>query len=318
MTPAAHTASEDAGAEQGAGVAAFTRKDLATLTKARLSMLVVVTTFAGYFVGTRLGLGVFDGWRLLHTLIGTTLAAFGSAVFNQLMEMDADARMKRTAGRPLPARRIPPIAAFGLGWILSAFGVVHLGRMVNVESSVLATVTLLVYLFIYTPMKCRSVWNTLVGAVAGAIPPVIGFAAAAGPDAEALRWGLFVAPAALFLFGLLFFWQLPHFLAINWMYREEYIRGGFVMWSNSDETGAATGFRAVCYSMALLLTTASAPFAGLSSWWFLPAALLTGGHMVGLAWRLWKRPERAAARRLFFYTLFYLPVVLGAFLVFIP
>jgi protoheme IX farnesyltransferase len=296
---------------------AFTRKDFMSLTKARLSLLVVVTTLAGYFVGTRMGLGAFDGWRLLHTMIGTTLAAFGSSVFNQLMEMDADARMKRTAGRPLPSRKIPPAVAFGLGWVLSAFGVVHLGRLVNVEASALCALTLIVYLFIYTPMKRKSALNTLVGAVSGAIPPVIGYVAAAGADAEAIRWGLFVAPAALFLFGLLFFWQLPHFLAINWMYREEYMRGGFVMWSNNDDTGAATGFRAVIYSIALLLTTAAAPFAGLSSWWFLPAALLSGGYMVLLAWRLWKRPDRPAARRLFFYTLLYLPVVLGAFLVFV-
>ena len=295
----------------------FSRRDLATLTKARLSALVVMTTIAGYVVGTRQGLGAFDVWVLVHTVIGTSLAAFASGVFNQLMEMEADARMKRTAGRPLPARRIPPAVAFVLGWVLAAFGVVHLARMVNVEASILAALTLVVYLFVYTPMKTRSVWNTLVGAVSGAIPPLIGFVAAAGTDVEGIRWGLFVAPASLFLFGLLFFWQLPHFLAINWMYRDEYIRGGFVMWCNSDETGASTGRKALAYSIALLATTAAAPFAGLSSWWFLPAALVTGGYMALLAWRLWKSPDRSAARRLFFYTLLYLPVVLGAFLVFV-
>lgn len=297
--------------------AGFTRDDFMSLTKARLSMLVVVTTLAGYIVGVRTGLGPFSGWLLLHTILGTTLAAFGSAVFNQLMEVDADSRMKRTAGRPLPAQRIPPGVAFVLGWLLSGFGVVHLGKMVNTESSALAAVTLVVYLFIYTPMKRRSVLNTLVGAISGAIPPVIGYAAAAGAGSDGIRWELFIEPGALFLFGLLFFWQLPHFLAINWMYREEYVKGGFVMWSNSDETGAATGFRAVYYSVALLLTTAVPPFIGLSSWWFLPPALLTAGYMVFLSFRLWKFPDRPTARKLFFYTLLYLPVVLGAFLVFV-
>ena len=141
----------------------FSRDDFMTLTKARLSMLVVVTTLAGYFVGVRTGLGAFNGWSLFHTILGTTLAAFGSAVFNQLMEVDADSKMKRTATRPLPARRIPTSVAFIIGWLLSAFGVVHLGRRVNTESSALAAVTLVVYLFVYTPMKRRSVWNTIVG-----------------------------------------------------------------------------------------------------------------------------------------------------------
>lgn len=280
-------------------------------------MLVVVTTLAGYIVGVKTGLGAFSGWLLFHTIFGTTLAAFGSAVFNQLMEVDADSRMKRTSSRPLPAKRIPPAVAFTLGWLLSGFGVVHLGRMVNTESSALAAATLIIYLFVYTPMKRRSVWNTIVGAVSGAIPPVIGYAAAAGAGIDGIRWGLFIEPGALFLFGLLFFWQLPHFLAINWMYRDEYVRGGFVMWSNDDATGSATGFRAVVYSIALLLTTIAPPFIGLSSWWFLPAALCTAGYMVMLSGKLWKHPDRAAARKLFFYTLLYLPVVLGAFLLFV-
>lgn len=288
-----------------------------SLTKARLSMLVVITTLAGYIVGIRTGTGSFNGWTLLHTLFGTTLAAFGSAVFNQLMEVDADSRMQRTSRRPLPARRIPPAAAFVLGWLLSAFGVVHLGRLVNTESAALAAATLVVYLFVYTPMKRRTTWNTVVGAVSGAIPPVIGYVAAAGDNDTAIRWALIVAPPSLFLFCLLFFWQLPHFLAINWMYREEYIRGGFVMWSNHDETGSVTGARAAVYSVALLITTAIPPFIGLSSWWFLPAALATAGYMVMLSTRLWKHPDRPAARTLFFYTLLYLPVVLGAFLVFV-
>ncbi|MGY8690544.1 MAG: protoheme IX farnesyltransferase, partial [Verrucomicrobiales bacterium] len=195
-----------------------------TLTKARLSALVVVTTLFGYLLGSRGG--NFDGWLLLHTLIGTTLCAFAAAAYNQIMEMEADAKMERTADRPLPSRRMSPEFAFVLGWILAAIGIVHLLMRVNLPAASLAAATIAVYIFIYTPLKTRSTTNTLVGAVSGALPPLIGWAAAG----KALY-----TPEAVFLFGLLFFWQLPHFLAINWMYRDQYVKGGFVMWSNDDD-----------------------------------------------------------------------------------
>ena len=224
------------------------------LTKARLSGLVVVTTLAGYWLGTDRG-GDFDGWRLAHTLLGTTLCAFGSAVFNQLIEIEPDARMARTASRPLPGRRIPATAAFMIGVVLSGWGVVHLVNMVNVEAAALAAATLITYLFIYTPLKQRSTTNTLVGAVSGALPPVIGWAAAAGPETTALgfRWEWLNRAESWWLFALLFFWQLPHFLAINWMYRDDYRRAGFVMWSNDDESGALTSLLALIFSLCRMV-----------------------------------------------------------------
>ena len=179
------------------------RADLMSLTKARLSALVVVTTAAGYVLSPT---GDFLSWGLVHTIFGTTLTAFGAAVFNQLMEMEPDAKMHRTADRPLPGHRFPPAAAFVLGWLLAAIGLMHLGVRVNAEASALAVLTLVTYLFIYTPMKQRSTLNTLVGAVSGAIPPVIGWVGAAGPHGlqpGILRWELFVQPQALFLFSLL-------------------------------------------------------------------------------------------------------------------
>jgi heme o synthase len=283
------------------------------LTKARLSTLVAVTTLFGYWLGRyQQGLGV-SWWLLLHTLVGTLLCAFGSSVFNQLMEVDADRKMKRTAGRPLPARKLPTELAFVFGVGLCSLGLIHLDLKVNFEACVLAGFTLISYIFIYTPMKRRSSLNTLVGAVSGAFPPLIGWAAAHGmPAAEdGFRWALMGAPQAVFLFGLLFLWQLPHFVAINWMYREEYERGGFVMWSNGDLTGDLTSKLALLFSgllTALMLQPQLAGFAGVGH---SLGGVALGLWLVGLAWRFRKSRQRPDARRLFLATLLHLPLALG-------
>lgn len=292
----------------------LTRADFMSLTKARLSALVVVTTAAGYGLSTGWA-GI--GWGFLHTLIGTTLTAFGAAVFNQLMEMGPDARMTRTADRPLPARRVPPAGAFVLGWVLCAFGLIHLGVKVNAEAFALGLLTLITYLFIYTPLKQRSSSNTLVGAVSGALPPVLGWVAASGPHAPVsglLRWDLFVQPQSLFLFCLLFLWQLPHFLAINWMYRAEYLRGGFVMWSNDDPTGKRTARMALAWTVPLLPLCLWPPLAGFTAWWFAFPSLAATLWLLKLGLVFHGTGERADARKLFFGTLLYLPVVLIALL----
>lgn len=281
-------------------------QDLVTITKARLSTLVVITTLCGYVAATRSGAASFHLPTLLHLLLGTVLAAFGSAVFNQLMEVDADARMERTADRPLPSRRMPPAFAFVLGWVLAAFGILHLAIKVNLPAAGFAAATLISYLFVYTPMKRRSSGNTLVGAVSGALPPLIGWAGGGG---GALSWG------AAYWFLVLFLWQLPHFVAINWMYREEYERGGFVMWSNGDAAGARTARLALAFS-ALVLVLPVLPVATcLVAPWFLVPGGLSGALMLWLAWRFHRSRERKDARTLFFFTLLYLPIILAASLV---
>jgi protoheme IX farnesyltransferase len=287
---------------------ASAREDLMTLTKARLSTLVAVTTVCGYFAALRGGGGgaenaMFSFWTLAHTLFGTLLAAFGAAVFNQVMEIDADGRMRRTENRPLPGRRISTGMAFGLGWLMSAMGIVHLGMKVNVAAAGWAAATLLTYLFIYTPLKRRSSLNTIVGAVAGAFPPLIGWGAGGGDPLAAGAW---------FLFSLLFWWQLPHFAAINWMYRDEYQRGGFVMWSNDDEDGARTSRLALWFSLAVTLLPVQAVVFGVTQWWFLIPGVLLGGLMLYLAAKFRRSRERGDARKLFFYTLLYLPLILIA------
>jgi heme o synthase len=291
-----------------------------TLTKARLSALVVVTTLAGYLLGAgaKTWTDPTYAWRALHTILGTTLAAFAAAVFNQLLEVEQDALMHRTANRPLPGQRIPREGAFAMGWLMAALGIIHLGVKVNTEAVALAILTIVSYIFVYTPLKRRSVYNTLVGAVSGAIPPMIGWVAVPGGkelSRELIRLDLMFAPPAIFLFALLFIWQLPHFLAINWMYREEYQRGGFVMWCNSDPTGRATAHKCMAWSVASLALAFWPPLAGFTSWWFAPPALALGGWLFWLSLAFRRSLERSAARRLFFATLLYLPAMLVALLI---
>ncbi|MDA8908781.1 heme o synthase [bacterium] len=277
------------------------QNDLLALTKARLSVLVVYTAVFGYFVATKTS-GTFSWLILWHTLVGTILAAFGASVFNQLMEVDTDKLMSRTSDRPLPSNRMPKPLAFILGWLLSAFGLIHLGVMVNVMAAAMGAATLITYLFIYTPMKRVSTFNTVVGAVSGALPPLIGWAGGGG---ALLSFG------ALFLFLLLFLWQMPHFAAINWMYREEYSKGGFKMWSSNDDSGAKTAKIAVFFSLLIVLFGILFPLLTpvLAIWGALPCGI-PGVVMLLLALKFQRSGTREDARRLFFYTLLYLPLMM--------
>jgi heme o synthase len=285
-------------------------KDILTLTKFRLSALVIVTTFVGFWLAHR---GAMDWGLLFHTLFGSTLAAFGAAVFNQLMEIEPDSKMQRTADRPLPAGRISTPAAFGLGWLLSSWSLIHLVQKVNFEAAAITAATLFCYVFIYTPLKRQSETNTLVGAVSGALPPLIGWVAASGPalaGGPAFRWHLLVQPGAIYLFALLFLWQLPHFLAINWMYRDEYRRGGFVMLANEDAEGQRTALHSLAYAAATLGLMFYPVLAGAAAWWFLIPGLAVSGALSWRAWQFHQDRQRAKARSLFLFTLMYLPAAL--------
>lgn len=276
------------------------RQDLAVLMKVRLNFFVLVTTFFGFLLHSR---GVEMDWmKLLHTILGTAAAAFGSAAFNQLMEVDLDARMKRTADRPLPSRRMDPLVAFGIGWVLSAIGIIHLAVQVGNLAAYLAAATVAIYVFVYTPMKRFSSANTLVGAVTGALPPVIGWVGAGGT----IGW------EAWFLFGLLFFWQLPHFIAINWLYRDEYESVGYRMWSNGDLTGKKSGLLSAMFALMLAVFSLMPAFLGFANLLWTIVGPLLGFLMMALALKFTRDGERTSARRLFFFTLLYIPV---AFLV---
>jgi protoheme IX farnesyltransferase len=271
------------------------------LTKARLSLLVIITTLVGFWLAAKTVGGPFDWARLIHTLVGSALCACAASVFNQLMEIDIDAKMARTADRPLPAKKLPPAAAFVIGWVLAALGVVHLGVKVNAPAAAAAAATLVVYVFIYTPMKRRSTLNTLVGAVSGALPPLIGWYGAGG------GFGV----GGWFLFGVLFFWQLPHFVAINWMYREQYEDAGFVMWSNGDASGARTATLALAFSICMAVLMAVPGFLGFCQIWAVVLLVAVSLWMVWLAVKFCRARTRVAARKLFLFTLLYLPISLG-------
>lgn len=273
--------------------------DFAMLTKAKLSSLVLLTAAAGYGSAVPPG-GDFRWMLFLHTMLGTALTAFGAAVFNQLMEIDADRKMHRTSDRPLPAGRILPAEAFWLGWGLCGAGIVHLAVKVNASAAFLAELTLAIYLLVYTPLKRRFAWNTLAGGVSGALPPVIGWAGAGGSlNAGALWW-----------FALLFCWQMPHFYAINWLHRDDYLRGGFVMLANEDDSGRRTSRAAFSYALLLPVLAILAPMLSLVHWWSSAGLLLAGGSLAWLGWRFLRKSDQAGARRLFLASLLYLPLAL--------
>ncbi|HEX5789739.1 MAG TPA: heme o synthase [Luteolibacter sp.] len=274
------------------------RQDLATLMKVKLNTFVLVTCVFG-FVLASMDKGI-EWMRLMHTVIGAAAAAFGSAAFNQLMEIDLDARMKRTANRPLPSQRMDPLVAFGVGWVLSAFGIIHLTIKVGNLAAYLTAATIAIYVFIYTPLKRVSSTNTLVGAVPGAIPPMIGWVGAGG----ALGF------EAWFLFAILFFWQLPHFISINWLCRQEYEAAGFVMWSNGDESGRKSGVLAALNAVLLALVSLAAPLLGMVNLVWTIGGPLLALLMMALAIKFARDGQRTSARKLFLFTLLYLPLAL--------
>ncbi len=270
------------------------REDLTVLMKVRLNFFVLITTFFGFLLYSR-GHGGTDWILLANVIIGTAAAAFGSAAFNQLMEVDLDARMKRTANRPLPSRRMDPLVAFGVGWVLSAIGIIHLAVQAGNLTAYLAAATIAIYVFVYTPLKRLSSTNTLVGAIPGAVPPMIGWVGAGG----ALDWH------AWFLFGLLFLWQLPHFIAINWLCREEYEAAGYKMWSNGDASGKKSGLLSAMFALILAVFSLMPQLLGFANLlWTIGGALLFA-----------RDGQRTSARRLFLFTLVYLPAALLTLLV---
>ncbi len=280
--------------EAGPGV----MSDVMVLTKARLSLLVIITTFVGFCMasGTRL-----DWLLLLHAVGGTTLAAGAAAVLNQFIEANVDRLMERTRHRPLPAGRMRPANALVLGITLGVLGVTWLWLAVNALSAALAAATILIYIAFYTPLKRRTSLCTIVGAVSGAIPPVIGWVAAR-PSFDLGAW---------VLFGILFTWQMPHFLAIAWMYRDEYAQAGFVMLPSDDLSGCATAMQSLLYTLGLTAITVVPFFTGQATGVYLAGAILLDAVMLFCAVQFLLQRTRPSARRLFFASILFLPLILG-------
>lgn len=267
------------------------------LVKARLSLLVVFTTAVGFYLGAS-GIRPFAGF--LFAVFGTAMAAGSAAALNQWVESEVDQLMERTRNRPLAAGRWGRSAGLWLGITLGIAGVGILWVTLPHLAAWLALATIVVYLAIYTPMKRRSWWCVLVGAVSGALPPVIGWASTGSSE----YW------AAWVLFGILFFWQMPHFLAIAWMYSEEYEKAGFVMLKPGDGEGFATALQALVYAVLLAVVTFVPVFLGKVTVVYSVAAGLLNLMFCGSALVFFVERSRVSARRLFFMSIVFLPVML--------
>jgi protoheme IX farnesyltransferase len=273
--------------------------DFAELVKARLTLLVLLTTAVGYYLGAA---GPINFPGLFHAVFGTALAAAGAAALNQWWERRLDALMHRTRARPIPGGRMLPRDALILGCVLSVGGIVYLSITCNSLSALLAGATIIIYIFAYTPLKRVSTFNTLIGAIPGALPPVVGWSAATG-GAEIGAWSLF---------AILFFWQMPHFFAIAWMYREDYARAGFEMISKNDNTGARSASQSVLFCFLLLFISGTPQFLGLVSAVYLLIELVLNGLFIFVAMRFLRTQQAIDARRLFLTSIAYLPLLLGA------
>lgn len=273
--------------------------DLAELTKARLTMLVLFTVAVGYYIGQEPG-GSF--WNLLHVMFGTALVASAASAINQFMEADADAQMRRTKTRPLPQGRVNPAEVVVLSCVAAIVGTIYLCIFTGFLSAIIALVTLLSYVLIYTPLKRYSSLNTLVGAIPGALPPLIGWAAARDS----------IDLVALALFGILFVWQLPHFLAIAWIYRDDYRQGGFQMLTNDDPEGLDTSFKSLLYAATLLPISILPWYFGASGMIYLVVAVVLGLVYAFAALKFRLDVSNQTARVLFIASIFYLPLLLGA------
>ena len=271
--------------------------DLLELTKPRITALVVVTAGVGYAVGAPRGL---DPAAFVALLIGTALVAGGASALNQYWEREADARMERTRLRPIPAGRVAPPEALAFGLAVAGAGLVLLAT-INGLTALLGLAALASYVLAYTPLKRITSLCTVVGAIPGALPPVMGWAAARG-GVDAGAWALF---------AVLFLWQLPHFLAIGWIYREDYARGGFPMLTVVDGDGRSTARQMMLYSAALIPVTLAAGALASAGTGYLTGALALGLVFFGASTRFaWKRSV-AAARSLFLVSILYLPALLG-------
>jgi len=270
--------------------------DYVALAKPRLNLLVVVSAVAGYVMASG---DTRDVWRLLWMITGTGLVAGGASAFNQIIEREPDGLMRRTRLRPMPDGRLAPREAWVFGSILTIAGLATLALGANLLSALVAFVTMASYAIVYTPLKRRSSFSTVIGAIPGALPPVIGWTAAL----DELSQGAWV------LFGIVFLWQLPHFLAIAWIYREDYARAGFPMLPVIEPDGRSTARQAVIYALALLPVSLAPTLVGMAGAVYFAGALVLSLVFIALALKFGATRSIPDARRLFFGSIIYLPLI---------
>ena len=287
---------------RGSGTLALDRSramDYIALTKPELTILSVLTALAGYYLGAG---GVLQGIGLIHTLLGTAMVGGGSGALNQYIERRFDAQMKRTENRPLPSGRIAPLEALLFGLLLSCGGIVYLAVSVNMLTALLAAVTCVTYLSLYTPLKRLTPLATLIGGIPGALPPVMGWTAATGE----------ISSGAMVLFGILFFWQMPHFLSLAWMYRKDYARAGYRLLAVMDPEGSRTATQALLHTCLLIpVSLLLLRWGGAGVIYGVSAAVLGAGFLLFAVLLLLQRTS-GAARKLFFASLMYLPALMLA------
>lgn len=279
--------------------------DLSELTKARLTLMVLLTTLAGYCLASR---GAFDWSKLIHTLIGTSLVAICSSILNQALERDTDALMHRTRQRPFVTRRLPLTETILVGLVLGVLGTAELAWFVNNLTTLLSALTLIIYVFIYTPLKRISEINTLIGAIPGALPPLLGATAAVG-HFSVEGWTLFAILAC---------WQMPHFYAIAWMHRDDYEAAGLRMVSVNDTFGKRTGTHAIVSALVLLPVSLLPAWIGHAGLFYGMTAGFLSLVFIAAAFRFAQRPDRPRARALFLTSIIYLPFILTALALDIP
>jgi protoheme IX farnesyltransferase len=268
------------------------------LFKMRLTTLVLLTTLVGFYLGSR---GPVSWVLMFHTLFGTALLAAGAAALNQWLEREHDGKMRRTEDRPLPSGRLKADTVLLIGGACGALGLVYLALAVNLLTAGLGAVTISSYLFIYTPLKRVTTLNTVIGAIPGALPPLMGWTAARG-QITAEGWSLF---------AILCFWQLPHFLAIAWMYRDQYAKAGFVMLPVVDPTGERTGRQALSHTLGLLPVSLFPFLFKMVGPVYLAGAVLLGVAFLWCAFQFSRQLTLPRARLLFFASIIYLPSLLG-------
>ena len=272
--------------------------DFLALTKPRLNALVVVTAGVGFCLGVG---DEFEAVTLFHALVGSALVAGGAAALNQLSERDIDETMDRTRHRPIPSGRVQPWEAWIFAALLTGLGLAELAIGANVLASAVALATLVSYVAIYTPLKRRTPWSTLIGAVPGALPPVIGWAAARGT----------LGIEAWVLFGIVFLWQLPHFHALSWMYREDFRKANLPLMAVVDQGGRRNARQALIFTVVLLPVSLAPSLVGLTGRLYAGAAFGLGSAFLILAWRFAEHPSTIRARSLFIGSLVYLPLLWG-------
>jgi protoheme IX farnesyltransferase len=271
------------------------------LTKPGITRLVLCTTAVSWYLGAP----AFD-WRvLLNLLLGTALVASAANAFNQVFERDADALMRRTADRPLPSGRLGRAEALIFSTSLAFIGSVHLFFLVNPLTAMVVVASLLSYVLVYTPMKKRTWWATLAGAVPGALPALAGWTAATNS----------LSTGGWLLFAIVFVWQMPHFFALGWMYREDYARGGFRLLSSVDPTGSRTANQTVLYTLLLVPVSLLPAWFGMMGWVYAAGALALGLAFMVPAIALTRDLARGHARRVFLASILYLPALLALMVV---